>query len=232
MRFALILVVASAAACESSAPSDDEEPLTIPMRIVVTDNAVQVYMEAADLGTCSCSPQLFPAVGSCSPVTDANPCSGNPNCTSCVTDVGVELNGTRLAETIYGGNDPWTGYYGTIPSGQLSLVLAGCGHPTTRIALDGPAFPRVTAAADYVNETPHVSWTTDVAPLSTLVTLYGGTHGDLCNVQDVSEHTFTGWTYGASVGVQPLGSRVDVDTELGPATIWRAGVASATFPSL
>ena len=234
MRFAVVLLLggAAAAACgESSTMPDSQVPLTFPMRIVVSAGAVQVYMEAADLGGCACSAVIFPSVGSCSFLTDAGPCSGNPYCRSCITDFGVEVNGVRLTPTGDGGNDPWTRYYGTIPNGQLSLVLAGCGHPPTRISLDGPAFPRVTVAADYVNGAPHVSWITDAVPLSTLLTLYGGSHGDLCHVQDGSDYTFAGWMYASAVAVQPLGSRMDVDTEFGPATIWRSGAASAMFPT-
>ncbi len=206
--------------------------MIIPMRIVVSDGAVQVYMEAADLGNCGCSKLVFPEIGSCSFLTDAGPCNDAPYCTSCISDFGVEVNGERLTATGYSGNDPWTRYYGAFPAGELSLVVAGCGHPTTRISLDGPAFPEATATADYVDGIPHVSWTTSTPPLSTLLTLYGGTHGDLCHTHDVSEYAFTDWMYARSVDVQPLGSRVDIDTEFGPATIWRAGNAFAMFPPM
>jgi hypothetical protein len=186
-------------------------------------------MEAADLGNCGCSALKFPAVGSCSFLTDVSPCNDFPCNKSCITDVGVEVNGARLeAPTpVYGGNDPLTRNYGMFPAGQLSLVLAGCGHPTTRISLDGPAFPQATATADYVSGMPHVSWTTDTPSLGALLTLYGGDYGAFCYVQDVSDYTFT-VPFATSIEVQPLGWRADVDTEFGSATIWRAGSTSAT----
>lgn len=229
MRCASLLVVA-AATCSDAA--EQTPPPHIPMQIVVSSSAVQVYMQAADLGDCGCSAVAFPTVGACSFLTDANPCNTSPFCQSCFTDVGVELNGELLTPTAYGGHDPWTRYYGEFRSGELSLVLNGCGQPTTRVSLDGAPLLQPTATADYVGGAPHVMWTIGAPVLSTMLTLYGGTHGELCHVQDVAEYTFTNWTFASSVGVQTFGSRADVETAFGPATIWRAGDAFATFPTL
>jgi hypothetical protein len=229
---ALLVAAACNTACRASdAISDGQLPIDLPLRIVVSERAVRLYMDARDLGDCGCSAVRFPTVDACSFLTDANPCSGSPFCESCITDIGVEVNGERLTPTAYGGRDPLTRYYETFPSGQLTLVLAGCGHPTTRISLDAGAFLESTATADYVDGVPRVRWTTDAPALSTLLTLYSGSHGDLCHVQDVAEYSFAGWTSANSVTVQPLDSRVDIDTDFGPATVWWAGTASAIFPT-
>lgn len=200
------------------------------MQVVVTDGEIQVYMDAVDLGSCGCAALPFPEVGSCSYITDASPCNEDPYCQSCITDFGIEVDGQRLAPTRSGGDDPWTRFYGSFPSGQLSLALAGCGHPLTRISLDGPAYLQTTATADYVNGVPHVSWTTNTPPLTTLATLWDSLSGEICNVQSAADYTFSGWVHGYAAAVQPLGSRMVVDTDFGTATIWRAGTASATFP--
>jgi len=230
LGFGLAIVTTFAAGCTGTSSSPDAASQTFPLRVVVTDRSVQVYTDAADLGTCTCSALTFPAVGSCSGITDANPCDGNPYCNSCITDFGVEVDGQRLSPPVSGGTDPHAAYFDMLPAGQLSLVLAGCGHPSTRISLDGPAFLDASATADYVNGTAHVSWNTSGAPLGTLLEIDGGLGGDLCQVQDVSEYTFASWPRALGVQVWPLGSRADVDTAFGPATIWRAGNAWAQFP--
>jgi hypothetical protein len=204
------------------------------MRIVVTEHAVQMYTDAADQRGCDCSAFIFPVVGACSISTDAGPCSSG-YCGSCITDFGVEVNGTRVPPRISGGYDPWTLYYtGALPSSGLSLVLEGCGHPSTRIPLDGPAFPQTTATADYIDDVPHVSWASDAPSLGTLLTFFGPISPDLCHVQGETEHSFTHLPYervGTSVLVQSLVSRTDINTDFGAATIWRAGSSLAPFPS-
>ena len=234
LRFELAIVTAFVAGCTGTGTgtgsSPDAAPQTFPLRVVVTDRSVAVYTDAADLGTCSCIALTFPAVGSCSGITDGNPCDGDPYCNSCITDFGVEVDGQRLTPQASGGTDPHAAYFDMLPAGQLSLVLAGCGHPSTRISLDGPEFLGTSAMADYVNGSAHVSWSTSGAPLGTLLEIDGGLGGALCQVQDVSEYTFGSWPKALGVQVWPLGSRADVDTAFGPATIWRAGNAWAQFP--
>jgi hypothetical protein len=203
----------------------------LPMHVVVTDHTVAAYLDAADILPCSCHPFVFPAVGACSTSTDANPCEGNPYCPSCVTDFGVELNGQQLTPTVTTGNDPWGGYYAPFAAGALELVIAGCGHPATRIPLDGAAFPSATATADYVGGTAHASWTTDATSQQALVSIYTGYTGHLCFVSGASDYTFTGYSYGTAVNVQPLAAPTELDTDVGHVTIWRAGDASADLPT-
>jgi hypothetical protein len=200
------------------------------MQIVVTDVSVQVYMHGADLGNCGCNAVTFPAVDSCSFLTDASPCNVDPYCRSCITDFGVVASGQPLTPSNSGGADPLTRYYETLPAGDLFLWITGCGHPTTLIPLDGPAFPQTSATADYVNGVPTVSWTAGTSTLSTLLTLSSGTHGELCNATG-SAYTFAGWGNSSGVDVWPLVSRSDLDTTFGSATVWHAGAASATFPT-
>jgi hypothetical protein len=202
----------------------------IPMQILVSAGGVQVYTGAIDLMPCTCQALAFPAVGTCSFLTDAGPCDGNPSCHSCLTDFGVEVDGVRLAPTGYGGTDPHALYYGTFPSGQLALVLAGCGRGTWRIPLDGPALPSPTVQATYVNGVPTVAWATDVPAQNAMLTLSSGTHGELCLVQNVEEYSFQGWGPPQSVSVQTFGAPTEMQTAFGMATIWRGGASGATFP--
>lgn len=218
------LLIAMVAACSDAGRE-------LPMHVVVTDRTVTAYLDAADILPCGCHPFVFPAAGACSTSTDANPCDGNPYCPSCVTDFGVELNGERLTPAVMRGTDPWGGYYAPFAEGKLELVIAGCGHPTTRISLDGGAFPSATAAADYVGGMAHASWTTNATSQQALVTLYGGYSANTCFVSGATDYTFTGYAQGLSVGVQPLGAPTEIDTELGRVTVWRAGDASAQFPT-
>jgi hypothetical protein len=228
------IAIAIGSGCgEHHSMPDTPETLQVPMQVVVTKGTIQVYTNAVDLGDCMCTALNFPDVGSCSYITDSSPCNVDPFCHSCITDVGIEIDGQRVAPIGDGGNDPWARYYDSFPSGQLSLVIAGCGHPTTRIPLDGPAYLQTSVTADYVSGVPHVRWTTDLPPLSSLVNFSASLGGELCHAPGtVSDYTFTGYLGGLSVEVQPLGFRADVDTEFGPATIWRAGDAYAMFPPM
>lgn len=201
----------------------------LPMHVVVTDHSVTAWLDAADILPCNCHPFVFPAVGSCSTDTDAGPCSGNPYCPSCVTDFAVEEDGVRMTPTADGGNDPWTRYYDQFSDGTHTLVIAGCGHPTTRISLDGAAFPTAVATVQQASGDTLVSWTTNATNQQALVTRSGGFGAETCFVDSASQYTFTG-TSGLGVQVEPLGARTELDTELGHATIWRAGVASVQLP--
>jgi hypothetical protein len=221
------IAIAGATGCSAS----HSTPLEIPMNIVVTDGVVQVYMDAVDLGNCDCAVTTFPTIGACTPLTDANPCDGNPYCTSCITDFGIEVNEQRLVPTAATGNsDPRMFYGDAFPPGDLSLVVAGCGHPSTRISLDGAPFLQVSAVTDHVDGTQHVSWTTDAPASSALVTIASEFSGDLCRVQGVSDYTFGNAVTGLSVQVQALDVEQDVVTEFGTAAIWRGGSAEAQFP--
>lgn len=229
-RLGLLLALC---ACDV-APNPEHKPvLPIPLQVVVSDSSIAVYMDGADLRDCTCEPLAFPALGTCSFITDANPCNGNRVCDSCITEFGVEVDGAPVAVGTNGATDPRTITRDTpFPPGALALVIGGCERATIRIPLDGAPFGTPTATADYVGTNmPHVSWTTDVAAASTLVTLYGGTHGDLCHVAGASEYTFADWMFGSYAIVQPLTSRVDIPTDFGPATVWRGDAVSATFPS-
>ena len=219
------LLFAFVAACSAESARD------LPMHVIVTDRSVTAYLDAADILPCGCHSFSFPLVGECSTSTDANPCDGNPYCPSCVTDFGVELDGQRLTPTSNRGSDPWGGFYAPFASGSLELVIAGCGHPTTRIPLDGPAFPSATATADYVGGTAHASWTTDASSQQALVTVFTGYTGHMCFVAGAADYTFPGYSQAISVDVQPLAAPIELDTPLGHATVWRAGDASAPFPA-
>lgn len=234
MRAVICQLVAAFAATGCGAnlgTPDSGGPLEIPMQIVVGDGFVQIYMEGADLGGCSCQAVAFPAAGACSFLTDAGPCDSNPSCRSCLTDVHVEVGGTPLPLLGTRSADPLTLAYGTFPAGALALVVAGCGHPSTRISLDGPAFPHATVTADFASGgAPHVTWATDAGSVGALLTLRGGSHGELCHVEGASEYTFTDWMFGSSIVVEALASRTEAMTEFGAATVWRAGAAGAMFP--
>ena len=221
MRWALLVLVA---ACGDAARE-------LPMHVVVTDHSVTANLDAADILPCGCQPFPFPAVGACSTSTDANPCDGNPYCPSCVTDFGVELNGQRLTATSESGGEPWRQDFAPFGPGELELVIAGCGHPTTRISLDGAGFPSVTASADYVGGTAHASWMTDATSQQALVSIFTGYTEHTCFVSGAAEYTFTGYSYGTGVNVQPLGAPRELETALGHVTVWRAGEASAQLPA-
>ena len=226
----LVMLVTIGACGSSESTPDATAPLDLPMNIIVLDDRIEVYMDAADRGSCLCTATRFPAPGRCSFLTDAGPCSGNPYCPSCITDVGVELDGQRLTPTIRGDTDPWTLYYDPFAAGQLSVVLEGCGHPQTRIPVDGIPFPQTTVTAEYVNGRPHAAWTSDAMVVSTMVTIYGPIAPDLCHVQNVSDYTSETLMYARSVRVSPFVSRTELDTEFGHATIWRGGNGFAMFP--
>ena len=228
MAWTLPVVLVSACASKTP-PSDAMEP-DLPMQILVSATGVQVYTGAIDLMPCTCQALAFPVVDTCSFLTDAGPCDGNPACHSCFTDFGVEVDGVRLTPTGYGGTDPHMLYYGTFPSGQLTLVLAGCGRGTTRIPLDGPALPNPTVQATYVGGVPTVAWTTDLPAQNAMLTLSSGSHGDLCLVQNIEQYSFQGWGPSQSVTVETFGAPTETETAFGMATIWRGGVSGATFP--
>ncbi len=202
----------------------------LPMHVIVTDHSVAAWLDAADILPCNCKPFVFPAAGSCSTSTDAGPCSGNPYCPSCITDFAVEENGVRMTPIADGGNDPWMRYYDHFSDGTHALVIAGCGHPTTRISLDGAAFPTATATVQQGSGDTLVSWTTDATTQQALVTRSGGYGADTCFVEGASQYTFAG-AGGLGVEVQPLGVAHDAETALGHVTIWRAGDASAQLPA-
>lgn len=222
------------AACESE--SGSAPPIDLPMQIVVSEHEVSVYMEAADLGTCDCSEVTFPAPGTCTLTTDANPCSGNPVCRSCLTDIHVEVDGAPLAPDAGGtiGTDPWRAHYAFYPVGALELVIEGCGHLPTRIPLDAIAFPKTTVVAEWNidTHTPRARWTVESpspAP-ETLVTLRSEFGSTFCRTSAASEHTFTS-VFGRSIEAEPLFSHRDIETEVGFVTVWRAGFDSADLPS-
>lgn len=204
----------------------------LPMNIVVTDGHVEIYMEAADLG-CECNEIVFPAPGTCATLTDANPCGGMDSCHSCITDIGVELDGKRLAPTRHGGKDPWWFEYDPFAAGSLSVVVEGCGHPKTRIPIDGPAFPTTTTVtADYDSGlNAHVTWTSDAPPGTGAFVSLSNTYGQMCHVTSGTEFTADGWARSLDAEVIPLVSRTELDTAVGHATIWRGGRAFATFPT-
>lgn len=219
------------AACGGSKPlPDSQQPLDIPMQILVSGGGVQVYMGALDQMPCSCRAVAFPAVSTCSFLTDAGPCNTTPFCHSCFTDIGVEADGVRLTPTGYGGADPHALYYGSFPGGQLTLVLDGCGRGTVRIPLDGSALPNPTVEASYINGVPSVAWTTDLPTESVMLTLNSGSHGDLCLEPNVGQYSFQGWMAAETVIVQTFGRPAEIQTVFGSATIWRGGASGATFP--
>src|SRR5689334_344222 len=112
----LLAVLLVVAACDKAAPAvvvdadvDSKSTLVIPvlpMNIVVSDHLVEVYMEAVDYGDAGCVVTPFPVIGECSVSVDGNPCSFYPEEYSCITDVGVELDGQRLVPAHPGGSDP------------------------------------------------------------------------------------------------------------------------------
>lgn len=221
MAYPRLLVTALAlGACNTAAPVD------LPMDIVVTDGRVEIYLEGADLGGCECNETRFPAPGTCSIVSDVNPCG--ESCDSCITDLGVELDGKRLAPKRRSSPDPWSFEYEPFASGSLAVVIEGCGHPKTRFSIDGPAFPSTTVTANYVNGKQHVQWTSDASTDLGSLLSFTNIYGRLCHVAG-TDYTDD---YGGNLDVEvnPFVSRTELDTELGHATIWRGGRASASFP--
>jgi len=230
MRVVCGFVLAIVVGCGSEgvhAGPPDAQLTFFPMWIVVTDGGVAMYTNGADFGDCTCTALRFPDVGTCSFISDAGPCPGQ--CLSCIRRFDVEVNG-QSDSSVVNGEDPWATAFTQVPGSSLTLVLEGCGHPTTRIPLDGPAFPEATAMADYVGGKPHVSWTEDASATSTLVTLQGGLHGEFCNLSG-TEYTFDDWDFAYWAAVAPLAAPTSVETNFGPATVWRAGGASAQFPN-
>lgn len=229
----VFIVVMAIAACDAPTPAqpdaavDGRPPLvlpTIPMNIVVTQSSISVYMDAADFGgfnACVVTP--FATVGQCSGAVDGNPCWALKPALSCITDVGVELDGQRLQPQHPGGTDPWTFYYEPFGTGALSLVIAGCGHPETRIALDGPPRLQVEVSAVLENRDVHVAWTTD-GPTTSAMAKAGPA---FCHVEGVNEYTFKNWP-DMYAGVTAFNSRSDVVSDFGPATIW-SGTAAYTM---
>lgn len=208
----------------------ESEPLVLPMQIVVSDGGVSVYLDGADFSGCGCFPLRFPAPNECSFLSDVNTCNLTTYCQSCITDLHVEVDGIALEPTWLGGHDPWGRGYESFPPGELMLVIAGCGHDATRIPLDGAPFGEVTAVADYVDGVAHVAWTTNVPAPTTLLTMYGGWHGEVCRVDGASEYSFETWPAANYVITQPAAAITELDTELGPVTLWRVGMTTADFP--
>jgi hypothetical protein len=232
--------VAAIAACDGGAtpavPDADVDAASltipvIPMNIVVTDRSIQVYMEAIDFGDVGCVVTPFPEIGQCSAFVDGNPCGALDLTQSCLTDIGVEIDGVRVQPMFRGENDPWTFYDSRFGTGSLALVVAGCGHPETRISLDGPPLPTVQVSAVLENGDAHVSWTTDLPATSAIAFVATGLYTPFCHVEGVNERVFGHLTSAMSASVQAINSRTNVVTELGNATIWRAGVAHADFPT-
>ena len=227
------VLVAFVAACSSPkiVSPDAADPSDMPLQILVSDRSVWVYTNAANLEPCFCVPTVFPTIDTCTYLTDANPCSDNPNCHSCFTDFAVEVDGTRLSSPeVYGQSDPLFGFYDPFPVGQLSLVLTGCGRGTVRIPLDGAPNPTPTVTAEYVGGLAATSWSTDLPSNLALLTLEGGLGGPMCLALDVHQFAFRGWPTAMAVTVQAFGSAVNLQTPFGAATLWRGNSSYAKFP--
>lgn len=107
---------------------------------------------------------------------------------------------------------------------SLTLVVAGCGHAKTRIPLDGAPQPTVQVSATRTNANIRVTWSTSSPTPSAFVTL----SPVYCHVADVNEHVF-GWpSQVMTARVTAFVAPTDVVTDLGHATIWRGGTATAT----
>lgn len=240
---ACALALGSLAGCKDDhvvdMPADSAEPLVpieIPMNIVVGDHSLVLYMNGRDKVGCDCLPVEFLAVGERGIGSDAQPCGLPSNCPagSCITELGVEVDGARLAThdmDLY-LEDPWVLPYDPFPTGVTTLVIAGCGHPETRIPIGRPALPIVTVTADYVAGHPHVSWTTSIPAVSAMVSISAptaGGHGAHVPGSE-TEYTETELWSAFFASVTAYVSSVEVATEFGPATVWHAGVGSARFP--
>lgn len=225
MRVALLMLVA---ACDGSAP-DEELPIdapaavTFPLRIVVTDRTVDVYTNDADRVGCP-SPVTFPEAGACTSISDVG-CAAP----SCISDMWLHLDGHILPIDVFGRPGVRTfAAPAAFGAGALSLEISGCGHGTTQIALgDTTSGPSVNA----IVEANGISWTTDSTGSEALVMVSSPVESALCRVDGetmfssnpIAPQQLTG------ARVQPLSPAMQIDTLLGPTTIWHAGDATVTL---
>lgn len=230
-------VVIAVAACDAPAPTqpdaavDAKPPLvleTIPMNIVVTQRSIEVYMEALDLGERDCKVTTFPTIGgACSWSADGNPCWGHDASASCITNIALELDGKSVLPANRGGIDPWTFYDERFDDGTLTLIVAGCGHPATRIPLGSPSPMQAGVTAVQENRDVHVTWTTDPPASSAIVGVSGTLFSQACHTVGINEQTISNMPNARLANVIGVDTRTDLVTDFGPATIWR-GVEATT----
>jgi hypothetical protein len=231
MRRAVLIVVLVGCGNPSGGDPPDGPASGATMDIVVNEHIIRVYNGRSDL-TCTCTVARFPAPGECTheaPVSCDGPLS---SCTSCFSDVALEINGVRQPGSLLGPPDDIIG--GQVQASltaRSTLVLTGCGQGTTRIDLGEGAFPQPTATVEVANGSVVVRWTSDVPSPSAIATNGPAQSASSCHVAGAQEYAFPATSQPvpyADVDVFLAPTRID--TPLGTAKIWRGGVAAAMSP--
>lgn len=224
-RALLLLVAACSSDYHRVWPPIVDAPLqALDLDVVVSPGHVALYTNYSDIrGQCNGGGSRFPAIGEYILYSDAPSCADIGRPYDCITQVAVESAGTFV---VADGD----GLYGfsiaadVTTATEANLLVTGCGG-LARIPIGSLSYPVPSGQATYNQAagSVDVTWSADIAPASSLVTITDGdwwAAGHVTGTHDVVDVSRMPLAPFAAVIVTTYSDMQPVDTDFGTVRVW------------